>query len=281
MKKRLTLILSCGIVLLGSSAFVVQYNSGVAGKTGAPGENTCSECHGGGSSAASSISISSTPSFTNNEYIPGTTYTMQITVSASGFNNFGFGCEILTINNTNAGTMQNQGPGVKFLNAGAKKNAVHTTKKNGVGTVNFGFQWVAPQSGQATIYVAANAVNNNGQTNGDFPLAPVSLVLTPGAPIDPVGLTQLNQTEGFALNVFPNPASDFFHINFNLKEEQRIEVLLFDLNGKLVDELLTGETCIPGKHSKILNAQHIAPGVYFLRINGTMGKLAQKMVVLN
>ena len=281
MKKRLTLILSFGIVLLGSSAFVIQYNSGVAGKTGAPGENTCSECHGGGSSAASSISISSTPSFTNNEYIPGTTYTMQITVSASGFNNFGFGCEILTTNNTNAGTMQNQGPGVKFLNAGAKKNAVHTTKKSGVGTVNFGFQWVAPQSGQATIYVAANAVNNNGQTNGDFPLAPVSLVLTPGAPIDPVGLAELNQSENVVLHVFPNPASDFFHVNFTLTEQQQIEVVLFDLNGKQVHELLSGETCIAGNHSKILNAQHIPPGAYFLRISGNGGKLAQKLVILN
>lgn len=281
MKKQLALFSVFGLILFSSSAFIIQYNSGVAGKTGAPGENTCSECHGGGSSAASSISISSTPSFTNNEYIPGTTYTMQITVSASGFNNFGFGCEILTPSNTNAGTMQIQGPGVKFLNAGAKKNAVHTTKKNGVGSVNFGFQWVAPQSGQATIYVAANAVNNNGQTSGDFPLAPVSLALTAGTPIDPVGLEELNQTDDFLVNVFPNPVSDFFHINFSLKEQQQIEVVLFDLNGKHVQDLLANAFFQAGNHSKILNAKGISSGAYFLRINGNGTKLSQKLVIIN
>ena len=76
------------------------------------------------------MSINSLPAFSNNNYVPGTTYTLTIIITASGFNNFGFGCEILNASNTDAGTMQNAGTGVKFLTAGnGRKNAVQSATK--------------------------------------------------------------------------------------------------------------------------------------------------------
>ena len=136
MKKTLLSFSLILIAILGSSAFIKKSSSGIAGYTGSPGEGTCANCHNGGSSASSGITITAVPAFSVNinsetEYQPDTTYQITIETAASGFSKYGFGCEILTPSVTNSGTMSAPGAGVKFLNSGAKRNAVHTTAKNG------------------------------------------------------------------------------------------------------------------------------------------------------
>ncbi|MGE0568790.1 MAG: choice-of-anchor V domain-containing protein, partial [Bacteroidia bacterium] len=160
------------------SAFKIISSTGIAGQTGSPSEGDCSQCHSGGSSIVSGATITAIPGFTNSEYVPGQTYTINVLVGAISFSNFGFGCEILNAANADAGTMQNAGAGVKFVTAGnGRKNATHITPKAGNNITSFSFEWVAPNSGNATIYAAGNCVNLNGNTTGDLPVK-TSLALT-------------------------------------------------------------------------------------------------------
>src|SRR5690606_310259 len=107
MKKSITFLSLAAVLITATSAIVLKYSTGIAGQTASPGETSCNSCHSGGSSASAGITITAVPSFTNNEYVPNTNYTIIITAQADGFSRYGFGCEILGENNANIGTMQN------------------------------------------------------------------------------------------------------------------------------------------------------------------------------
>lgn len=280
MKNKLVLLFSLILIALGGSSYVIIYNSGIAGYTGSPGEANCSSCHSGGSSPSSAISISSTPSFSNNEYVPGTTYTMEITVSATGFSKFGFGCEILNASNANAGLMQNQGSGVKFLNTpSGRKNAVHSTGKTNSGSAVFSFEWVAPQSGAATIYASGNAVNGNNSSSGDLPITPVSLALQAQAPINPVSIKEADALIG-EMNMYPQPSDGITQLSYVLKQSTRIEISICDLSGKELKRFDEGKQ-EQGQHQKLMNLEGISEGVYFVKLLGEGQRLSQKLLIVN
>jgi len=283
MKKTITSISLLLITFISTSAFVLKYSTGIAGYTGSPGETSCSApgCHSGGTSATSGITITATPSFTNDEYVPGTTYTIAVTASAAGFTHYGFGCEILNDGNTNIGTMQLiSGSGVKFLTAGSRKDAVHTTPKTG-SSVTFSFKWVAPAEGEGnmSIYAAANAVNLNNSTSGDFPITPVSMLIGEGAVPINVGLQDLGKTTGYDLSVYPNPTNGASTISYSLKETETIVIELIDISGKRVKELLN-EKQNPGDHSQVLNFQSVPAGVYFIRTSAEGLPVSQKLITV-
>ena len=77
--KRFLLFILLGIVFTGTTAFIIS-SGGITGRTGSPGESTCSGCHGGGS-GTTIVSLSASPSFTSAQFTPGQTYTLGVTVS--------------------------------------------------------------------------------------------------------------------------------------------------------------------------------------------------------
>lgn len=283
MKSKLVLLFSLALIALCGSSYVIVYNSGIAGYTGSPGETNCSSCHSGGSSPSSAISIRSNPSFTNNQYEPGSTYTMEITVSASGFSKFGFGCEILNVSNTNAGLMQAAGPGVKFMNVtvqgNQRNNAVHSTGKLNSDSAKFTFEWVAPQSGAATIYVSGNAVNGNNSSSGDFPIAPVSLALQAAVPIDPVGVKEMGALLGEMI-LYPLPCNGITNLSYALKHTSLIEISICDLSGKELKRISEGKQ-EQGQYHKLINLAGLSEGLYFVKLSGDGNKLSQKLLIVN
>jgi len=286
--KKITISLSLLLfVILGSSAFIKKSSSGIAGYTGSPGEGTCATCHSGGTSANSGITITAVPAFSVNinsdtEYVPDADYQITIETAASGFSKYGFGCEILTPSVTNSGTMSAPGPGVKFLNSGAKRNAVHTSAKNGT-TAQFTFNWKAPSSGDATIYAIGNAVNGANGDNGDFVIAPVSLNLV-AAPIpldttNSVNLKEHSSSPLSGVSVFPNPAEKISQISYYLRESSEIRIELVSMNGSLI-KVLYQQQENPGAYTQILNFQNVSAGVYFIKTSANNSMSSQKLIVV-
>jgi len=210
--------------------------------------------------------------------VPGTTYTITIGIGAVGFSNFGFGAEILSSTNTNIGTMQNPGAGVQFLNAGnGRKNATQTTPKNGTTSVNFTFEWVAPASGAATIYVCGNAVDLGGGTGGDLANISTSLALTTATT---TGVKENLSVTVSNINISPNPVSDIVSVSYLVNQTQNICIQLIDINGKVVKGILN-ENQTSGFHTATANIQDVAKGVYFLKTSANNQKIAQKLLVIN
>jgi hypothetical protein len=286
MKKTVTLVLSAIVILFVTSSYKVRNSTGIAGKTGSPGESTCSECHSGGSSASTGVTLSASPEFTLDQYVAGTTYTVSVTIGATGFSRFGFGCEILDSLSANAGTMQAiTGTGVKLLNAGLRRNATHSTPKSGTDAATFKFRWIAPTIDTATFYVCGNAVNFNGNTGGDLPI-PHSFVLTRmPEPVD-TSSTDTNTTfirelqiGNARLHIYPNPASMLTTVTYEIKDQTSVSLELLDISGKLV-RTLSNEKQAAGGHSIFVSLQGVSPGVYFIRLNGDNRKISQKLITV-
>jgi hypothetical protein len=290
MKKTLIFLLFVA-TLIGSSAFVIKYDNGITGYAGSPGEGTCASCHGGGSSAASGITITAIPAFSVNanfdtEYMPDSLYTISVEVEAAGFSKYGFASQILNSSNANAGTLQNAGSGVKFLNASGKRSAVHSSVKNAASTATFTYKWAAPSTGDATIYAIANAVNGNSSTSGDFVISPVSLALvaapTPTIGVDTTSTVGIKQNKILALNgvsIFPNPTSDLSTISYHLLKTGLVSVELIDISGRVLKQLYNA-TETPGPHSQILSFTGIASGVYFIKTSFDQQKVSQKLITV-
>jgi len=281
MKKSGIITLVCFMCLCVSTAFISKkaQSTGMVSQTGAPSEGTCAGCHGGGSGSASGITISAVPAFTTNTFVQGQTYTVSVTVAGSAFTKFGFGCEILTVGtNANAGTMQNPGAGIQLLNgAFGRKNMTHTTPKTGTGNATFSFEWVAPvTSNSVRIYVGAIGADLNGSTNGDFPMSASLFLTTPT--ITSIG-ESINAIS--ALSIFPNPAKDNIHLNYQLYQSNQIKAQLISITGQVV-AVLFDEKQDAGLYSKTIPIPStIQAGVYFLKISENNKSLAQRLVSIN
>jgi hypothetical protein len=285
MKKKIILSVLVIISVIIAPAFIMMNSTGIAGRTGSPGEPNCGSCHSGGSSSSTGIVFASSPSFSLNQYDPGTVYTISVTVQASGFSRFGFGCEILDSVGNNAGVMQAAGVGVKFLNSGNRKNAVHTTQKSGTGEATFTFQWVAPSIEKSTIYVCGNAVNFNGNTSGDLPIQS-SLDLTSNVSVidttADTSTTFIRRHYANAVNdvkIYPNPASSVSMVSYNLVENGLVKIELLDISGRSV-RTLQNERKHNGTHSDFLNLYNIPPGTYFIKMSIDDRKVSQKLLTV-
>lgn len=256
--------------------FIAKYSTGIAGRTGSPGETICSACHGGGS-GTTVVNISATPSFSANKYIPGNTYTITVSVINNAYNLFGFGCEVLNAsNNTDAGNMTTALSGVQFLvAANGRKNATHTSPKSGTGTASFQFVWTAPTTPDTvTIYAAGNAVNGNGSTLGDMANS-ASLTITP----DVTGIS--NAEIKNTMTVYPNPASGFININIQyFNQPQDVFIELFDIKGNKVCNLSDTRINYGENHYRVLLPDNISNGIYFVKVKTLKESILSKMLIV-
>jgi hypothetical protein len=279
MKRKLFIFSFTIITLLSTSAFIIKSSGGIAGFTNSPGEANCGACHGGGTSTSFGTTITSTPVFSSSTFSPGVTYTIAVNVAATGFNRFGFGCEVLDENGNNVGNMQNPKTGVSIVNAGnGRKNAIQNAPKLGSGAASFLFEWVAPFSDTATIYAAANAINVNGSTTGDFPLPAVFLQLKTNNPTT-VSIKEVNTNALSQISVYPNPAKQLTTISYDLKETKKVTIQLIDLNGKLVKNFIS-DTENSGSHTHLLDLNNISSELYFVRLLLDNKKITQKLIIV-
>lgn len=271
MKKLLSFIV-LAIIFVGTTAFIIS-SGGIVNQTGSPGEGTCASCHGGGS-GTTNVSISGSPAFVANQYIPGQTYTVTVNVTNNSFTKFGFNAEILNSLNANAGNIATALAGVQIVNV-TRKNVTHTTAKTGTGSALFQFVWVAPLTGTATVYATGNAIDGTGGTGGDTP-GISSLVLTPDLS---AGINEATVSGLSGLNVYPNPIKSEFKISYNLIENAYVKAALYNLQGQELAEV-ANENQISGAH--LLEASlpsDLAKGVYFVKLSVNGKQAAQRLII--
>lgn len=272
--KRTLLIIASAITVFGmSSAFVTLNSGGKAGQTGSPGEGNCGACHSGGTSLVSGATITAIPAFTNNTYVPGQTYTMNMIIGAVGFSNFGFACEILNSSNVSTGTMQNAGTNVQLVTGNGRMNATHTAPKSGTGLTTFSFEWVAPSSGAVNIYLAGNCVNNNGGTSGDLPLTASLSLTTPST----TGISE-NVMEISGFGFYPNPAKEQINFNYSLNEAGNVTIDLVSINGQLISQLINEKQAAGLQKKTVYLPTNLASGVYFIKTSHNNKQVSQKLI---
>ena len=143
-----------------------------ARNTGAPGETTCaqSDCHNDFplNSGTGSVGITGLP----DQYTPGTTYDLTVTVARTEQVVGGFQLTVKKIDNSRGGNLTaSTTNGTKFASnppITSPQYLEHRQERVG-STATWNTQWIAPAAGSGTVtfYVAGNSANGNEEREGD------------------------------------------------------------------------------------------------------------------
>lgn len=76
---------------------------------------------------------------------------------------------------------------------------------------------------------------------------------------------------GFEVNVYPNPASDFIIIDWTTDSESTLEISLFDLAGKLISM----QSYSASQDKVSINMSRLASAQYILEVKETAGSAAK------
>jgi hypothetical protein len=269
MKKNITLALAAITIVFMS--FDVMDHDGIAGYSGSPAEKNCTNCHstfalnsGGGSVAIAS------PTLTNWSYVPGQTYTINVTVAKTGVKLFGLEFEALTSAGANAGTLT-AGTGTVIKSAtvsGNSRASVTHALNGGKGTDShiFSFTWKAPATdvGKITFYCAGNAANGDDKSIGDYIYTTSQVVTSPST----VGIAE---QVAFSRNIsiYPNPATDQLQIVNASSPSEHMNISIIDLKGSLISAKENVRS------NEAIEVSNLNPGLYSLRIESA-GKIAVK-----
>lgn len=165
----------------------VTSSTGMAGKSGAPGEGTCIDCHSTntlndptGSVTASVVGVN------NGQYQAGQTYQITLNISKTGSSIFGFSAVAVDASGADMGTVTaGTDSHIQSSNASGTNRTYVVHNTNGGLTSNqktFTFSWTAPAtaSGNVNFYFTGLAGNNNGGNSGDYVYS-TTLTLTPAS----------------------------------------------------------------------------------------------------
>ena len=257
--------------------------NGRAGYTGSPGEVTCNttNCHNSFVLNSGDGTIGTTSTMINWIYEPSTNYTISIKVAKPGVSLFGFGVEILTSSNDNAGTIVvtdtvHTQLKSRFVNGIIRKNIVH--KLNGGASqdsVTFSFNWTAPNTGSGTLtmYFIGNATNANGNVNGDYIYNSSQIIM-------PSGENNIeNIISAYPFTVYPNPAGTNISLHYYLQKNEVVSIKLYDMRGSLV-YLLTKSNHFAGENNELIFLpSECHSGLYLLSIESPSGRESRKLII--
>jgi hypothetical protein len=109
-------------------------------------------------------------------------------------------------------------------------------------------------------------------------LTPVQVTMdkTPGCAPFWTGIEEKSQEFGFEL--FPNPASGSFTINFDLEMSQNVYAELIDVSGKKLMEL-SNSTFLSGQHKIEVDAENLEKGLYLIRLSTDEETAVKRLVI--
>jgi hypothetical protein len=83
-----------------------------------------------------------------------------------------------------------------------------------------------------------------------------------------------------ALSCYPNPSHGISDISFSLNVPSNVSLKLFDLSGKLVENLLEKQNKKEGAYNVLVNMAKYPAGVYYLSLITDKENLTKKIVVI-
>lgn len=139
------------------------------GVSGEPGGTNCTMCHSGSSAISNSSVASISFSGTNNKYIPGSTYTINVELVGAPSPKNGF--EIVALRNSDNANVGNisitDATNTQIVTGLSKTYVTQTSAGNSI--TSWSFDWTAPTNGEGdiTFYSSSIVSNNDGSSSGD------------------------------------------------------------------------------------------------------------------
>jgi hypothetical protein len=139
-----------------------------------------------------------------------------------------------------------------------------------------GLSFNAPAAGQTVTYNLTYTLDPSWQADQVYVTAFIQNVMTKeilnsGTRFDPVVSATGEAIVASNLTIFPNPASETATVQ--LKEDVAATAELFSLDGRLVLKYETAEN-----NAMEIPVAGIAPGIYFVKVNGKVGVYSGKLI---
>jgi hypothetical protein len=246
-----------------------------ASASGSPTDvETCAKsgCHAGTASAQDNMITSNIPTA---GYIPGQTYTINVSVSQAGISKFGFSISPQSSSGAVLGSLVISNTTETQLKNVVHQYVTHTTAGNaGTGSKTWSFDWIAPTVGTGAVpfYAAVNVANGNGNASGDQIFTDVYTVEE-----DITTRIQPNMNDvDFA--VFPNPVEgNSAQVSFNANASSTSRIRVMSLNGTVVNEINHNATSNGNQHA-VLSLENLAKGVYFVEVQNILGTKMTRII---
>ncbi len=87
----------------------------------------------------------------------------------------------------------------------------------------------------------------------------------------------LDEVNNWNLQLFPNPTRDEVQLKYNLPKEDKIQIALYDLTGKLILEKNL-EIKNAGENQDSLDLRQLAAGTYICRISGERNGISKQII---
>lgn len=223
------------------------------GRTGAPGDGLCTDCHSGGSpDQDGEVEITGLPDIIS----PQSTHRITVTVrNPNGLGaSAGFQLTALDASDGQIGTLTNPGGNATITSSGGREYFEHNPSVafSGSNEVSWSVDWTAPEGppeSAVTIYAAGNVSNGNGQSSGD-------LILTTSVMGVISEVSSIEEIKDVTARVFPNPASGILNLDLDGLTADRYSI--FDARGNEV-------TQVDGEMNAQIDISNLHPGIYFIR----------------
>lgn len=265
------------------------------GRTGAPGDTFCTDCHGNPSSSIDGlIDISGVP----NSIDPNTTYTLTVTseFTSGAPTRAGFQMVVLDSNNDDSGSLSNPSASSTITPSGGRTYFEHSPSINfnGNTSVSWEVDWTSPAGPDMediTFYASTILANGNGNTSSDrMKLTNVTGTLDAAALALEIEIIEQEDISCFGLNdgyalvevtggVAPysfdwdngetsnpaislNPGSNVLTVTDDLGETETITVDIFEPSQIIIDSEVIDISCFDLSNGMILTIVSGGTGNY-------------------
>lgn len=231
------------------------------GRTGAPGDGVCTQCHSGTVQSGSGFNTVTLMQAGNpvTEYEASTTYQVQVSMATNNPKN-GFEIVALSPSNTVAGTLAiTDATHTKTITSGGKQRVTH--KLAGTSLTSWSFNWTSPATnvGTVTFYLATNQTNSSSGDDGD-------VIRTSQHPFGTqLGIDEANSKVKTQIGY--QHSTNSLNIQLNTKIDGSVYVNVVDLNGKSVfredlGNVSAGESALSVRLDNELNS-----GIYMVNVS--------------
>ena len=116
----------------------------------------------------------------------------------------------------------------------------------------------------ANVITETSKSNNSGLLSGNIQVCA------------PSGIIELQEISAF--KIYPNPSSEKSEVYLSLVKEEKINISVFDLTGKIILNVFDGN--LPAGEQKItFPTTTMTDGIYFLNVRTSSGIITKKLVV--
>ena len=263
-------------------ALLITVSSPLSGNSGgpptgyaynAPNYNNCTICHSGTvNSGNGSVEFIDLP----NEFNPGETYSIGITVTGSNSRGYGFQATAMLGEQFAGNFSLNSNSENLELNGGFIQHSSRTD--SGI----WYFNWDAPEEATEAITFSASGLGTGGSSgySGDR-------VYTVQVEIQPqsVGILSEDLLTSFSLNGnYPNPFNGETIISYQIPKNGFVNISIFNLAGQFIINLVNEYQLYGEKKvfwdTKDATGSHVPSGVYYYVVSNGIYKEARTMTLL-